>query len=95
MSGSRAPKSRLFQRLFQRLFHRLFQSLFQSLIQRLFQRLFQSLFQGYFEGGHLGSEKEVAELGEGEENDEEHDGESCNVLGALHTPKIIMWPDIL
>jgi hypothetical protein len=30
----------------------------------------------------LSAEEEVAELGEGEEDDEEHDTEACDVLGA-------------
>lgn len=32
---------------------------------------------------YLSTEQEVAELGEGEEHNEEHDGESSDVLGAL------------
>lgn len=32
---------------------------------------------------YLSTEQEVAELGEGKEHDEEHDGEASDILGTL------------
>jgi len=47
--------------------------------------MYQLVLHGRFEArevGDLSAKDEVSELGEGKEDDEEHDSESCEVFGA-------------